>query len=206
MGRLRFSLGSRGRDGGSPRCNPCGSRGPGVPPPEPASNRLVRVLASPAHKFLRGDPRPSLLSRKLALPAALSLLIAAGCGESGVVASGATVNAYVTAALCAEAEEELARRGGQGGDVRIRVTCLPSVESDGGLDLAAIGANARRATEDSSVIAYIGERTKAATRFSEPILEEAGIRQFSSMSGTQAMGKLLNTLDEEGRVSPRGNL
>jgi hypothetical protein len=108
--------------------------------------------------------------------------------------------------LCAEAEKELAWHGGQAGDVRIRVTCLPRAESDGELDLAAVGANARRATEDSSAIAYIGERTKAATRFSEPILEAAGIRQLSDMSGTQAMRKLLRTFEEEGRVSPRGNL
>jgi hypothetical protein len=69
-----------------------------------------------------------------------------------------------------------------------------------------IGKNARRATEDSSAIAYIGERTKAASRFSEPILEAAGIRQFSDMSGAQAIRELLNTLEEEGRVSLRGNL
>jgi hypothetical protein len=156
----------------------------------------------------RRNPRgsPSLLSRKLALPAAFSLLIAAGCGESGGVASGATVNVYVTAPLCAEADKELARQGGQAGDVRVQVTCLSRAESDGELDLAAIGANARRATEDSAAIAYIGERTKAATRFSAPILEEAGIRQYSGTSGVRAMRKLLSTLDEEGRVSPRGNL
>jgi hypothetical protein len=116
------------------------------------------------------------------------------------------VSVYVAAPLCLEAERELARHGGRAGDVRIQVTCLPKAESDGELDLAVIGANARRATEDSSAIAYIGERTRAATRFSEPILEAAGIRQFSEMSGTRAMRELLNTLAEEGRVSPRGNL
>jgi hypothetical protein len=123
--------------------------------------------------------------------AAVSLLVLAGCGESGGVASGATVNVYVAAPLCAEAERELARHGGRAGDVRVRVTCLPRVESGGKLDLAVIGANARQATEDSSAIAYIGERTKAATRFSEPILEVAGIRQFSEMSGAEAMRKIL---------------
>jgi hypothetical protein len=116
------------------------------------------------------------------------------------------VNAYVAAPLCGEAEKELARHEGQAGDVRIHVTCLPRAERDGELDLAAIGANARRATEDSSAIAYIGERTKAATRFSDPILEAAGIRRLSAASGASAMRSLLNTLEEEGRVSPRGNL
>jgi len=75
--------------------------------------------------------------------------------------------------------------------VRIEVSCLPNAESGGKLDLAVIGANARRATEDSSAIAYIGEPTRAATRFSEPILEAASIRQFSEMSGAEAMRKVL---------------
>jgi hypothetical protein len=82
---------------------------------------------------------------------------------------------------------------------------LPSAESSRKLNLARIGANARQATEDSSAIAYIGEPTRAASRFSEPILEAADILQLSEMSGGAAMRKLLNGL-EDGRVSPRGNL
>jgi ABC-type branched-subunit amino acid transport system substrate-binding protein len=73
----------------------------------------------------------------------------------------------------------------------VRVSCLPSAEGARGLDLAQIGANARRATQDSAAIAYIGEPTHAASRFSEPILEAAGITQLSGMSGAQAMRKLL---------------
>jgi hypothetical protein len=107
------------------------------------------------------------------------------------VASGATVNVYVAAPLCAEAERELARHGGRAGEIRVHVSCLPSAENGGKLDLAVIGANARQATEDSSAIAYIGERTRAATRFSEPILEAAGIRQLSQMSGAEAMRRIL---------------
>jgi hypothetical protein len=114
------------------------------------------------------------------------------------VASGTTVSAYVAASLCAEAKRELARDGGEAGDVRVRVICLPSAESKGKLDLAAIGANARRATEDSSSIGYIGEPTRAASRFSEPILETAGIAQLSQTSGTAAMRKLLQAVDEAG--------
>jgi hypothetical protein len=117
------------------------------------------------------------------------------------VASGATVNVYVAAPLCAEAEKELARHGGRAGDIRVHVSCLPSAENGGKLDLAVIGANARRATEDSSAIAYIGEGTKAGTRFSEPILAAAGIRQFSEMSGAKAMRSLLGELGEGGDLS-----
>jgi hypothetical protein len=83
--------------------------------------------------------------------------------------------------------------------------CLPSTESSRKLKLAQIGANARQATEDSSAIAYIGEPTQAASRFSKPILEAADILQLAGISGGQAMRKLLAGL-EDGRVSPRGNL
>jgi hypothetical protein len=81
------------------------------------------------------------------------------------------------------------------------VICVPSAESKGKLDLAQIGANARRATEDSSSIAYIGEPTRAASRFSEPILETAGIAQLPQISGTKAMNKLLKAVDEAGSSS-----
>ena len=117
------------------------------------------------------------------------------------MAEGATVTAYVTAPLCAEAERELARDGGQAGDVRVRVVCLPHAESGGELQLATIGANARRATEDSSTIGYIGEPTRTASRFSEPILEGAEIAQLLQPSGAGAMKKLLNAVAEAGSSS-----
>ncbi len=112
------------------------------------------------------------------------------------MSEGATVSVYVAAPLCAEAEQELARGGGQAGDVRVRVVCLPSAESSQQLDLARIGANARRATEDASTIGYIGEPIRTATRFSEPILEAAGIAQLPEAPGAPAMKKLLHAVDE----------
>ncbi len=130
--------------------------------------------------------------------AACFLLVGAGCGGGEGAAEGATVSVYVAASLCSEAKSELARDGGEAGDVRVRVICLPSAESKGKLDLATIGANARRATEDSSSIAYIGEPTRAASRFSEPILETAGIAQLPQISGTAAMRQLLQAVSEAG--------
>jgi hypothetical protein len=121
--------------------------------------------------------------------------IGAGCGESSGVASGATVTVYVAGALCAEAEKELQNHGAEAGDVRVRAICLPSSEKGQKLDLATIGANARRATEDSSSIAYIGEPTKAASRFAETILEEAGIRQYAATPGAKAMRQVLERLE-----------
>jgi hypothetical protein len=140
----------------------------------------------------------------LAVGAAV-LAVLSGCGGEGGVAEDASVSVYVVAPLCAEAEEELARHGAEAANLRVRAICLPSAESSQKLDLAQIGANARRATEDSSSIAYIGEPTEAASRFSEPILEAAVISQYAGISGAQAMRKLLADL-EAGRVSPRGNL
>jgi hypothetical protein len=102
----------------------------------------------------------------------------------------------VAAPLCLEAKRELARDGGKAGEVRLRVICLPSAESSHRLELATIGANARRATEDSTAIGYIGEPTRAASRFSEPILEEAGIAQLPETAGTIGMKKLLIAVTE----------
>lgn len=144
-------------------------------------------------------PRPFQLSRKLLVAACCVVLVAvAGCEEGGGVAEGAVVSVYVAAPLCAEAERELARDGGRAGDVRVRVICLPSAESSRKLDLATIGANARQATEDATTIGYIGEPTRAASRFSEPILESAGIAQLSDISGAAGMTKLLRAVDEAG--------
>jgi len=195
----------RGRDGCPPAATRRGDGGDGYPPGgtrRPSSCEGSFLWR--AHKFPRGDTHPLRLARKLVLVVSCALLVA-GCGEGESVANGAAVTAYVVAPLCAEAEQELARDGGEAGDLRVRVSCLPSAESSRKLNLARIGANARQATEDSSAIAYIGEPTHSASRFSEPILEAADILQLPGISGKQAMRKLLTGL-EDGRVSPRGNL
>jgi hypothetical protein len=125
--------------------------------------------------------------------AALCLLVS-GCGADEGVASGATATVYAAAPLCAGAERESARNDDRAGDVRVRLVCLEAAERRGGLDLAVIGANARRATEDSTSVGYIGEPTKAATRFSAPILEAAEIAQLPQSSGEAAMAKLLKAV------------
>jgi hypothetical protein len=173
----------------------------GYPPAGTRVESPARAHFSPAHKFLQGDTRRSLRRLAAALVAACALLVGAGCGESEGAAEGATVSVYVAASLCSEAKSELARDGGRAGDVRVRVVCLPRAESSRKLDLATIGANARRATEDAAAIGYIGEPTHAASRFTEPILETAGIAQLSQTSGTAAMKKLLQAVDEAGSSS-----
>lgn len=145
-----------------------------------------------------GSPHPFPRWPKLVLIAGCVLLLVVGCGESTGVSEGAVARVYVAAPLCAEAERELARNGGEAGSVRVLAVCLPRAESSQKLDLARIGANARRATEDATTIAYMGEPTRSATRFSEPIIDAAGIAQLTETSGTTAMKKLLRAVDEAG--------
>lgn len=131
----------------------------------------------------------------------LFALAASGCGETNGVGPGATVTAYVVAPLCAEAEMALARHGAEVGEVRVRVACLPSSEHGEKQDLAAIGAGARRASEDSTSIAYIATTDPIAVRFSETILEEANIPQLPTSSGERAMAKLIHAVAEAGNAS-----
>jgi hypothetical protein len=127
----------------------------------------------------------------------------AGCGGSGV-GEGARVSVYVSAPLCAGAERELARAGDRAGGVRVRAVCLDEAEVGGRLDLAAIGANARRAVEDSATVAYIGEPSPAASRFSRPILDSAEIAQLAGVGGAVAMRRVLRALRQaDASASPR---
>jgi branched-chain amino acid transport system substrate-binding protein len=139
-----------------------------------------------------------MLTASLLLPA----LAAAGCGTEGV-AQDATVSVYVSVpmsgeraaqgrAICAEARRELARSAGRAGELRVRATCLDDTGGHRHWTLAAVGANARRATEDSSTIGYIGELDPAATRFSHSILEAANIAQLPA--SPTAMPKLLHAI------------
>ncbi len=122
----------------------------------------------------------------------------AGCGEGGGVSAGATVSAYVVAPLCGGAKRELTRAGGQAGDIRVRAVCLANARSGDRLSLAQIGANVRRATEDSTAVAYLEPPDPAAKRFSDPILESAGIPRIASNSGAAAMARLLRAIRETG--------
>jgi hypothetical protein len=133
--------------------------------------------------------------RALFLSLACTLAIpAAGCGAGSGVSEGATVTVYVSGkSLCKGAREELARHHGRTGDFRLRMICLGDVGT-----LVGVGANARRATEDSSTVGYIGELDPTLARFSHPILEAAGIAQISTSSGTTAMARLLRAIRQAG--------
>jgi hypothetical protein len=125
-----------------------------------------------------------------------ALLAVAGCGGESGVSAGASVAAYVEAPLCAGAKQALGRRGGKAGDVRVRAVCLASAETVERVDLATIGANARRATQDSASVAYIEAPTRPS--FSRPIVESASIAVIRAGSGAAAMDRLLKAISESG--------
>jgi len=148
---------------------------------------------------LGGGTRPSL-----ALPtAALLAVVLFGCGEGSGVEEGATVSVYAGAAVCPDARAELARAGDEVESVRVRVLCVAPVERGGRLDLAVAGANARRATEDSSSVAYI-EARRPAVSFIRPILDEAEVALILDGSGAEGVATVLDALRSRGGgESPR---
>jgi hypothetical protein len=143
------------------------------------------------------------------VPAVLSALVltpASGCGDSGVSA-GATVSVYLSAPmrgpegahgreLCAEAKRALARAHGEAGDLHVRLRCLDASGPGGTWTLAAVGANARQATQDSTTVAYIGEPSQQARLQSRPIVEGADIAEITEGSGSSAMRRILNAVGE----------
>jgi hypothetical protein len=129
--------------------------------------------------------------------ALLALAAVAGCGGGGGVAAGATVDVYVGSGLCPGAHEALSRKQGKAGEVEVRALCLRPAVVGKRIDLATQGANARRATEDSTTVAFIEARGKAA-EFAQPIVEEAGIAFVEAASGDQAMERVLRAIADAG--------
>lgn len=144
--------------------------------------------------------------RRLPAPLTGLLLLAAtalgtGCGEGGTGA-GATVSVYAAAPLCAEARRELAKEGGEADALKVRAVCLAPVEAKDGADLAAAGANARRATEDSTAVAYL-EAPGPAAKFSQSIVENADVAWLETSSGAAATHSIFKALEGRGSSSPR---
>jgi len=147
-----------------------------------------------------GPSAPLRWLAKAAISVTLAALLAAasaGCGGAEGVAKGASVTAYVVAPLCGDAERALERAGGRAGDLRLEAVCLSGVESNGRVKLATVGSDARRATEDSTAIAFL-EAPGRGNESSEPILESAEIPSIHSPSGAAAMTRLLKAIDRAG--------
>jgi hypothetical protein len=88
----------------------------------------------------------------------------------------------------------------------VQAACLPSARSRTKLNLATLGANARRATEDSTTVAYLEASDPAAARFTHPILETAEVPWISASSGKVAMARLLELIEASGPGSLRQSL
>ena len=121
-------------------------------------------------------------------------VVLGGCGSASGVEEGAEVTVYAEAGLCREAQA-LVERSPEVEGVTVGVSCLsPTKEGGGEVDLAAVGADARRAVEDSTSVAYLAPRGPA-NEYSEPILDEAEIALIRDSSGSRALQKVLNALD-----------
>lgn len=144
------------------------------------------------------------------------LLVAAlifGCGEGGAE-SGARVTVYVSAPLtgadaavgrrlCEGARRGAARSSGKVEDLEIEVVCLDAVGETGRWTLAQVGANARRATEDSTTVAYAGEPDPRARKQSGPIVDAAGIAAIGGVSGEEAVSRVIAAIRDGDASEPR---
>lgn len=137
--------------------------------------------------------------RRFRFPLAVAVLAAAlgGCGGGGGDGSRAFGTLYVSAPLrgedpagrllCRRARLAAARDGGAAGEPRVRVRCLDAGGPDGRWALARVGANARRAAEDSTAVAYLGEPDPRAREQSRPILRAAGIAALGAAAPAAAV-------------------
>jgi hypothetical protein len=143
----------------------------------------------------------------------LAVALVSGCGEGGA-AAGATVRIYVSAPLqgaeaaagrrlCAGARSEAARSGGRIGDLKLAVVCLNAAADGGRWTLAQVGANARRATEDSTAVAYVGEPDPRARKQSRPIVAAAEIAEIGGVSGEKAVAEVVAAIRDGDESEPR---
>lgn len=144
--------------------------------------------------------------------AALAALLA-GCGEGGAEA-GARVTVYVSAPLhgpeagvgselCDGAKGAAADAGGKAGDLDLKVVCLDAAGSGGRWTLARVGANARRASEDSTAIAFVGDPDPRAGKQSRPIVAAAEIAQIQGVSGEEAVQRVIEAVEAGDESEPR---
>lgn len=131
--------------------------------------------------------------RRPALAALLLSLIIAGCGIAGTAKIEAPVSVYVSLPLTGPrgvdgreaadgARLALGQAHGKAGSIEVSARFLDDARGKA-WDPVAVGANARRAVQDSSAAAYIGELDSEPTRASMPITNDAGLVQVSPGAG-----------------------
>jgi branched-chain amino acid transport system substrate-binding protein len=151
------------------------------------------------------------LALLLGLTASLGLggCLGRGPREESSRISGETVTVYSSlplhgvsraagAAVAAGQRLALTDAGGRAGGLRVRLLGLDSTERGDRLwDPGRVNANAERAANDDTTIAYLGELDFGASAVSVPITNDAGILQVSAGDG-------LTSLTREPPGRPRG--
>jgi len=138
-----------------------------------------------------------VLSREIAVVLACGLVgSAAACGSEADDGVQGPLTVYVSAPFRGlagpdgrdvrdGAELALADAGGMAADVEVEATYLDDTEGSGAAarwSPAAVAANAREASQDTSATAYIGDFESGATRVSLPITNQAMLPQVSAAS------------------------
>jgi branched-chain amino acid transport system substrate-binding protein len=138
--------------------------------------------------------------RRTALLILLATPAVAGCGgDEPARISGRVATVYtsvprhgvsVSAArdVLAGERSALAERHGRAGGLRIRLRELPATdERDHPWDPDLVAANAHRAADDPTAMAYLGELDYGATAVSLPITNKAGLLQVSPGDGLTSL-------------------
>jgi branched-chain amino acid transport system substrate-binding protein len=151
------------------------------------------------------------------LAALLLALVVAGCGIAGSAKIEAPVAVYVSLPLTGPhgadgrdaadgARLALEQAHAKAGPIQVRATYLD--DARGKIwDPVAVGENARRAVQDSSAAAYIGELDSEPTRASVPITNDAGLVQVSpGAGGVDLTQPAAGYPDSPDRYRPSGNV
>jgi branched-chain amino acid transport system substrate-binding protein len=147
------------------------------------------------------DIRGAILAVALACAcASLSGCLGGGGGDEPSRIKGDTATVYSSAprhgvsadaakAVLAGERRALADAGGRAGGLRIRLRELPATDDqpDHPWDPALVSANAHRAADDPSAIAYLGELDYGASAVSLPITNEAGLLQVTPGDGLTSL-------------------
>jgi branched-chain amino acid transport system substrate-binding protein len=136
--------------------------------------------------------------RRAASIVALSVVALAGCGDGVDEPSrvhGDTLTVYASlpahgteaaagAAVAAGMRRALAETDGRVNGRKVRLVVLPSTRpEDETWDPGTVEANADRAAEDPTTIAYVGELDRGGSAVSLPVTNRAGILQVSPADG-----------------------
>jgi ABC-type branched-subunit amino acid transport system substrate-binding protein len=149
------------------------------------------------------------------LAAALGLL-GSGCGEDESSA-GATLTVHVSLPRSGERaadsravidglRQALEEADGRAGGYRVRTRVRGNTSGGPGADPVVVAENARRATEDSTTIAYIGDLDHGPTRTSLPITNGAEILQIDPGLRGSSLSRRIPDQPDPGRYRPSGEL